>query len=67
MGESKFYFFDLDSIPGYKIRKEPTTILYKTINKNRLDYITFYLEDSNHKPVDFNGETLTFTIETIKI
>ena len=65
--EQILFSFDLDSIPGYKIRKEPTTILYKKINKNRLDYITFYLEDSNHQPVDFNGETLTFTIQIIKI
>ena len=29
--------------------------------------ITFYLEDDNNEEVDFNGETLTFTLQMIKI
>ena len=65
--EQILFSFDLDSIPGYKIRKEPTTVLYENINKNRFEYITFYLEDSNHQPADFNSETLTFTIQIVKI
>ena len=65
--EQILFSFDLNTPPGYKIIEKPTTILYKKINKNRLDYITFYLEDSNHQPVDFNGETLNFTIQIIKI
>ena len=28
---------------------------------------TFYLEDDNNKEVNFNGETLTFTLQMIKI
>ena len=47
--------------------KEPTTVLFKKINKTRLDTIQVFLEDSNHDRVDFNGETLTFTIQIIKI
>ena len=47
--------------------KEPNIILYKKINKTRLDGYQFFLEDSNHNPVDFNGETLTFTIQIVKI
>ena len=65
--EQILFSFDLNTPPGYKIIEKPTTILYKKINKNRLDYITFYLEDSNNYPVDFNGETLNFTIQIIKI
>ena len=65
--EQILFSFSLDKPPGYKIIKEPTTMLYKKINKKRLDYTNFYLEDSNHQPVDFNGETLTFTIQNIKI
>ena len=30
-------------------------------------FITFYLEDDDHKPVDFNGETISFTCQLIKI
>ena len=57
--------FNLSAPPGYGIIKEPTTVLYKKIT--RLDFIQFFLEDSNHNPVDFNGETLTFTVQIIKI
>ena len=65
--EQILFSFNLSAPPGYKIIKEPTTVLYKSINKTRLDTIQFFLEDSNHNPVDFNGDTLTFTIQIIKI
>ena len=65
--EQILFSFILSAPPGYKIIKEPTTVLYKGLNKTRLDTIQFFLEDSNHNPVDFNGETLTFTIQVIKI
>ena len=61
------YSFVLDKKPGYKVFCEPETIHYKKINKSVLNTITFYLEDDNNKVVDFNGETLTFTIQMIKI
>ena len=65
--EQILFSFNLSAPPGYKIIKEPTTVLYKLTNKTRLDTIQFFLEDSNHDSVDFNGETLTFTIQIIKI
>ena len=65
--EQILFSFNLNAPPGYKTIKEPTTVLYKLINKTRLDTIQFFLEDSNHNPVDFNGETLNFTIQIIKI
>ena len=65
--EQILFSFNLSAPPGYKIIKEPTTVLYKSINKTLLDTIQFFLEDSNHDSVDFNGETLTFTIQIIKI
>ena len=65
--EQNLFSFNLSAPPGYKIIKEPNIILYKKINKTRLDSIQFFLEDNNHNPVDFNGETLTFTIQIIKI
>jgi len=65
--ESILFSFNLSAPPGYKIFKEPTTILYKKINRTKLDRISFYLEDTNHNPVDFNGESLTFTVQIIKI
>ena len=61
------YSFVLDKPSGYKIFSEPETIHYKKINKSVLNTITFYLEDDNNKEVNFNGETLTFTLQMIKI
>ena len=65
--EQILFSFNLSAPPIYKIIKEPNDILYKKINKTRLDSIQFFLEDNNHNPVDFNSETLTFTIQIIKI
>ena len=56
------YSFVLDKLPGFEVFSEPERIHYKKINKSVLNTITFYLEDDNHKEVDFNGETLTFTL-----
>ena len=61
------YSFVLDKRPGYKVFCEPETIHYKKINKSVVNTITFYLEDDNNKEVDFNQETLTFTLQMIKI
>ena len=61
------YSFVLDKPSGYKVFCEPETIHYKKINKSVLNTITFYLEDDNNKEVNFNGETLTFTLQMIKI
>ena len=65
--QSILYSFVLDKKPGYKVFSEPETIHYKKINKSVLNTITFYLEDDNNEEVDFNGETLTFTLQMIKI
>ena len=59
--------FVLDKPSGYKVFCQPKAIHYKKINKSVLNTITFYLEDDDHKEVNFNGETLTFTLQMIKI
>ena len=61
------YSFVLDKPSGYKVFSEPDTIHFKKINKSVLNTITFYLEDDSDKEVDFNQETLTFTLQMIKI
>ena len=65
--ECILYSFALSSPPGYKIYKEPRVKLFKKINKSVLSHITFYFEDDDHKAVDFNGETVSFTCQLIKI
>ena len=65
--EPILYSFALCSPPGHKIYKEPRVRLFKKINKSVLSHITFYFEDDDHKAVDFNGETVSFTCQLIKI
>ena len=60
------FTFVLDKPSGCKKFSEPETIHYKKINKSVLNTITFYLEDDNNEEVDFNGETLIFTLQMIK-
>ena len=61
------FSFVLDKPSGYKVFCEPETVHYKEIKKSVLNSITFYLEENNNDEVDFNGETLTFTLQMIKI
>ena len=65
--EPILFSFALSSPPGYKIYKEPRVKLFKKVNKSVLSHITFYFEDDDHKPVDFNNETISFTCQLIKI
>ena len=65
--EPILYSFALDQPPGHKIYKEPKVKLFKKINKSVLSHIRFYLEDDDHKEVDFIGETISFTCHLFKI
>ena len=65
--EPTLYSFALSSPPGHKIYKESRVKLFKKINKSILSHITFYIEDDDHKPVDFNNDTVSFTCQLIKI
>ena len=61
------FSFVLDKPSGYKVFCQPESIHYKKIIKSVLNTITFYLEDDNNEEVNFNEETLTFTLQMIKI
>ena len=65
--EPILFSFSLDQPPGHKIYKEPKVKLFKKINKSILSHITFYFEDDDYKPVDFNNEIVLFTCQLIKI
>ena len=41
--------------------------MLKKVIRSVLSHITFYLEENDHKPVDFNAETISFTGEFVKI
>ena len=64
--EPILYSFALDKPPGYRIHHTAKNKLYKEVNKSVLSHITFYLEDDDHKPVDFIGEAISFTCESIE-
>ena len=65
--EPILYSFVLDQPPGHTIYKEPKVKLFKKINKSVQSHITFYVKDDDYKPVDFNGESISFTCHLIKI
>ena len=65
--EPILYSFTLDQPPNHKIYKEPKNKLFFKKNKRVLSHITFYLEDDDYKPVDFNNEIVSFTCQLIKI
>ena len=65
--EPILYCFALSSKPGHKVYKDPRIKLFKKINKSVLSHIRFFLEDDDHKPVDFNGQTISFTCQLIEI
>ena len=59
--------FVLDKPSGYKLFCEPETIHYKKLNQSVLNTINFCLGIDNNEEVDFNGKTLTFLLQMIKI
>ena len=61
------YSLLLDKPVGYKVFSQHETVHFKKVNKSVLNTITFHLEADNNEDVDFNGETLTFTLQMIKI
>ena len=61
------FSFVLDKPSGYKVFSEPETTHYKKIIKSDLKTITFKLEKENNEEINFKGETLTFTLQRIKI
>ena len=61
------FSFALFSPPGHKIYDEPRIILFKKVNESVLSHITFFLEDNEHKPIDFNNESISFTCQLVKI
>ena len=65
--EPILYSFALSSPPGHKIYKEPRVKLFKKINKPVPSHNRFYFEDDDHKPVDFNGETVIFPCQLIEM
>ena len=65
--EPILYSFGLTSTQAHIINDESENKLFKKIKKSVLTHITFYFEDDDHKPVDFNNETISYTCRIFKI
>ena len=66
--ENQFYtllFFVHHQVRKYT--KNLESFFSKSLKKPILSHILFYLQDDDHKDVDFNGNTINFTCELIKI
>lgn len=55
--------FDLSVEPGYRLVKEPSTIIYLPINVRSIDNITLKLVDQDSTLVDFGTEAFTVRLE----
>ena len=59
------YTFTLTEPPGYLINIVPTNILYRNVTKDRIEYLEFHIKDEHGRPIDFNGEVLSFTLHLV--
>ena len=59
------YTFTLTEPPGYLINIMPTNILYQNVTEYRIEYIKFHIKDEHGRPIDFNGDVLSFTLHLV--
>ena len=59
------YTFNLTEPQGYLIIIIPTNILYQNETKDRLEYIQFHIKDEHGRPIDFNGDVLSFALRLV--
>ena len=59
------YTFTLTETQGYLINSIPTNSFYQNVTKNRIEYIEFHNKDEHGRPIDFNGDVLSFTLHLV--
>ena len=59
------YTFTLTEPPGYLINIIPTNILYQNVTRDRIEYIDFHIKDEHGRPINFNGDVLSFTLHLV--
>ena len=59
------YTFPLKEPSGYLINIIPTNILYQNVTKDRIEYIEFQIKEEHGRPIDFNGDVLSFTLHLV--
>ena len=43
----------------------PTNIFYQNVTKNRIEHIEFHIKDEHGRPIDFNGDVLSFNLQLV--
>ena len=63
-GHSSNIFFTIifNEPPVQKIVREPNLVLYKHIDKEKLDFMEFWFEDDNGNMINNHGEDIAFTL-----
>ena len=56
------YTFYLTEPPGYMIINIPKNVFYQNVTKDRIEYIEFQIKDEHGRPIDLNGDVLSFTL-----
>ena len=64
-GTDILYTFNLTEPPGYLINIIPINILYQNVTKDRIEYLEFHIKDEHGRPIDFNGDVLSFTLHLV--
>ena len=59
------YTFNLTEPPGYLINIIPTNTLYQNVTKDRIEYVEFHIKDEHGRPIDFNGDVLSFILHLL--
>ena len=59
------YTFTLTEPTRYLINIIPTDILYQNLIKDKIECIEFHIKDEHGRPVDFNGDVLSFTLHLV--
>ena len=59
------YTFTLTEPPGYLINIIPTNILYQNVTKDSIEYIELHIKDEHARPIDLNGDVLSFTLHLV--
>ena len=59
------YTFNLTEPSGYLINIIPNNILYQNVTKDRIEYIGFPIKDEHGRPIDVNGDVLSFTLHLV--
>ena len=59
------YTFTLTEPPGYLVNFIPTNILYQNVTKDGIEDIEFHIKDEHGRPIEFNGDVLSFTLHLL--